>query len=208
MDATTHRRPATSRPPLLEGDHRETEGVARDRKTGAGRQRGVMAPRFGAPAVPFQRESSHAFGTASHGALTILHGVKALMRRSVTRHGRWTEAGQVLDFAHTQSQGAVEISRHQTGRRYHQIRSAHCVAMSARIAAISDFTSAAQSALSRTAVDAAPCDNANSWLTIVLIRSTCVRIWFLAVWRISGVDALPVATSAESPMTARGTFNS
>src|SRR5437763_43439 len=43
MDATTHRRPATSRPPILEGDHRETEGVARDRKTGAGRQRGVMA---------------------------------------------------------------------------------------------------------------------------------------------------------------------
>src|SRR5947207_14015246 len=79
MDATTHRRPATSRPPLLEGDHRETEGVARDRKTGAGRQRGVMTPRLGAPAVPFQRESSHAFGTASHGALTILHGVKALM---------------------------------------------------------------------------------------------------------------------------------
>src|SRR2546429_159286 len=85
---------------------------------------------------------------------------------------------------------------------------AHCVAMSARIAAISDFTSAAQSALSRTAVDAAPCDNTNSWLTSVLIRSTCVRIWFLAVWRICGVDALPVTTSAESPMTARGTFNS
>src|SRR5437016_93075 len=79
MDATTHRRPATGRPPLLEGDHRETEEVARDRKTGARRQRGVMTPRLGAPAVPFQRESSHAFGAASHGALTILHGVKALM---------------------------------------------------------------------------------------------------------------------------------
>src|SRR5213082_1323064 len=45
MVAATHRRPATSRPPLLAGGHRATEDFAGDRKTGGGRQRGMMAPR-------------------------------------------------------------------------------------------------------------------------------------------------------------------
>jgi hypothetical protein len=44
MDATTHRRAATSRPPLLAGDYCGTEDFARNGKTGRRRQRGVMAP--------------------------------------------------------------------------------------------------------------------------------------------------------------------